>query len=554
MVQAGFYHTVILDCESGLRYTILWRKLISRKIRYRVIRMNKKVLVVGGSYFIGRSIVDAFLKGGYEVYVLNRGHVSVWDKRIHQIICDRDNGSLLKEALYQKSFEIVVDVCGLDSKQAEKLCSALDREKIEAFLFISSSAVYNVKTLEIPYKENDSLAENPYWWNYGTDKIKAEFYYTGHFVWTDTKLIILRPPYVYGENNYVQRESFIFKHIEENRPVIIPSSNPKLQFIYVQDLADFALSAVENVTENINIFNVGNKECLTAREWVNSCAKAAGGKVDIIEYDYELTGRNVREFFPFYDYDNVLDVSKMKSVYKKETDFVEGLKKAYSWYKKNADTIAFKENVTFNEKQILEELEKARIKAEEDNIQRTADTDDAEAEAWLKEQISVQRSIDLGTDEDFDTSSIEVRIKGGLQNDGSSETENTSSVYITKDKSMMNVLDVSSLISQGAPSRTAMSSILARAMEHSVCYALFEHEELIGFARVVTDMATVGYLCDFVIAETHRGKGYGRLLMEYIKNDETLTGCRIIVQETGYKKYLKKSGFADRNGYMEITL
>lgn len=533
--------------------------------------MSKRVLVVGGSYFIGRSIVDAFLRGGYDVHVLNRGHVPVWDRRIKHIICDRDNGSMLKEALYQKDFEIVVDVCGLDSKQAEKLCSALDREKIETFVFISSSAVYNVKTLEIPYKENDSLAENPYWWNYGADKIKAEFYYTGHFVWTNTKLIILRPPYVYGENNYVQRESFIFKHVEENRPVIIPSSNPKLQFIYAPDLADFALRAVENVEDNINIFNVGNSKCLTAREWVETCAKAAGGKAHIIEYDYELTGRNVREFFPFYDYDNVLDVSKMKSVYKWETDFIDGLRSAYNWYRKNADTIVFKENITFNENQILEELEKARAKAEEDSIIRTADAEDAEAEAWLKEQINAQRSIDLGTDEDFDTASIEVRRKGSQQADDSSEVLEVSSVYITKDKSLMNILDVSSLVSQAVPAKASMTNKLAKAMENSECYALFDEEELIGFARVVTDMATIGYLCDFVIDEASRGKGYGRLLMEYIESDEVLSGCKMIVQgtgckiavnEAGYKiveqdasskSVLKRAGFRESSGYMETV-
>ncbi len=505
--------------------------------------MNKRVLVVGGSYFIGRSIVDAFLRGGYDVHVLNRGHVQLWDRRIKQIICDRDNGSMLKEALYQKNFEIVVDVCGLDSKQAEKLCSALDREKIEAFVFISSSAVYNVKALEIPYKEDDSLAENPYWWNYGADKIKAEFYYTGHFVWTDTKLIIIRPPYVYGENNYVQRESFIFKHIEENRPIIIPASNPMLQFIYAPDLADFALRAVENVEENINIFNVGNSEHLTAREWVDACAKAVGGKADIIEYDYEMTGRNVREFFPFYDYDNVLDVSKMKSVYKWETDFIQGLRNAYDWYRANADTIAFKENVAFNESQILEELDKARVRAEEESIVRTADDEESEEEAWLKEQMRTQRSIDLGNDEDFDTSGIEYRKKGGEQE--ISESSRVTSVYVTKDKSLMNVLEVSSLLSQAVRVKASMAGKLAKAIENSECYALFEEEVLIGFARVVTDMVTMGYLCDFVIDETYRGKGYGRLLMEYIRSDETVSGYKIIVQESGYKEVLKKFGFSD---------
>lgn len=516
--------------------------------------MNKRVLVVGGSYFIGKSIVDTFLRAGYDVYVLNRGSVKPWDRRIKQIICDRDNGSMLKEALYQKDFEIVVDVCGLDSKQAERLCEALNREVIETFVFISSSAVYDVKALEIPYRENDRLGENPYWWDYGSDKIKAEFYYTGHFIWTDTKLIILRPPYVYGENNYVQRESFIFKHADEGKPVIIPASNPRLQFIYAPDLADFVLYAAENSSENINIYNVGNSDSMTAREWVEACAFAAGGKAEIIEFDNEATGRNVRDFFPFYDYDNVLDVSKMKSVYKRETDFIQGLRNAYAWYRENADTILFKENVAYNENQILEELKAEREKAERDSIVRTAASEDAEAAEWFAGQIEAQRSgkLDLGTDEDFDNESIIVRKKKGSGSQTAAVNgKKKNSVYISKDKSMMNVMDVYKLFGEASMASGRSTGDIAEAIANSECYALFDEDVMTGFARVVTDKVSIGFLCDFVVDTEYSGKGYESMLMDYIRSDETLSGVKIITSGRGEKAFLKKAGFSKTSGYME---
>lgn len=509
-------------------------RLYTVQMHHVDVHMNKRVLVVGGSYFIGRSIVDTFLRDGYEVYVLNRGSVKPWDRRIRQIICDRDNGSMLKEALYQKDFEIVIDVCGLDSKQAERLCEALNRETIETFVFLSSSAVYDVKALEIPYKENDRLEENPYWWNYGSDKIKAEFYYTGHFVWTNTKLVILRPPYVYGENNYVQRESFVFNHIDEGKPVIIPASNPRLQFIYAPDLADFVLYTVKNAKENINIFNVGNSGSMTAREWVETCALAAGGTARIIEYDYDATGRNVRDFFPFYDYDNVLDVSKMKSVYSKETDFLQGLRNAYAWYRKNADTIRFKENVAYNEKQILEELEAARKKAERDSIIRTAKNDDAEVEEWFAGQIEAQRngSLDFGMDN---------------RPDG----RKTEPVHISKDKSVMNVMDIYKLLAESSVVSGRSTGDIAKAVANSECYALFDEEEMAGFARVVTDKVSIGFLCDFVVGGQYTGKGYETMLMDYIKSDESLSGVKVLTSGGGEKVFLKRAGFSKASGYME---
>ena len=164
---------------------------------------------------------------------------------------------------------------------------------------------------------------------------------------------MLRPPYVYGEDNYAQRESFIFEHICNDKPVLIPKSNTKLQFIYTTDLAKIILELINKPLENINIYNVGNKEAVTAREWVEACSKAVGKPVNVIEYDYKLEGRGARDFFPFADYDNVLDVSKINKIYCEETDFIEGLKVAYKWYLDNKDNIVFKENVSENEKIIL---------------------------------------------------------------------------------------------------------------------------------------------------------------------------------------------------------
>lgn len=56
--------------------------------------------------------------------------------------------------------------------------------------------------------------------------------------------------------------------------------------------------------------------------------------------------------------------------------------------------------------------------------------------------------------------------------------------------------------------------VLARAIANSVCFGLYWGEDLIGFGRVVTDLATYAYWTDVVIADDHRGKGLGRWLSE----------------------------------------
>ena len=207
-----------------------------------------------------------------------------------------------------------------------------------------------------PFSEDTPLGRNKYWGDYGTNKIEAEEFFEKFFSKTNCDLIILRPLYVYGEYNYAQRESFIFEHLENNRLIIIPNKGElRLQFIYSTDLANIIVKLIESNTEEVCIFNVGNKEGVTIKEWINYCERVVGKKGKVIEYDYKSKNRSERDFFPFFDYDNVLNVNRIKKIYSIETDFEKGLKNAYEWYCDNKKSIVFKEEVRRNEIEIVKE-------------------------------------------------------------------------------------------------------------------------------------------------------------------------------------------------------
>jgi ribosomal protein S18 acetylase RimI-like enzyme len=70
------------------------------------------------------------------------------------------------------------------------------------------------------------------------------------------------------------------------------------------------------------------------------------------------------------------------------------------------------------------------------------------------------------------------------------------------------------------------AGVLDRAVANSVCFGVYEADQLVGFARVVTDLATFGYLTDVVIAPSHRGRGLGRWLTECIIAHPALQGFR----------------------------
>ena len=318
---------------------------------------EKTVLVLGGSYFIGLAIVRELADCGYKVYTLNRGSRRVSDSRVKNIVCDRNDGIGLKAVLNDISPSFVVDVSCLNGSQAELLCEALDTTRLEAFVFLSSSAGYKTDKLMIPFKESDAVGRNSYWLDYGTNKITAEGIYKRFLSDRGIRGIILRPPYMYGENNYVQRESFIFEHALTRRIVLVPQDDPLLHFCYAPDLAMLVCCMLErNDLTGVRTYNVGDSFAVRAVEWVDLCSEAIGRPVRVLRYDYKTAGRNVRDFFPFYDYDNVLDVTKIKSIYGIETSFEEGLRRAAASFVSVRSETVFKPLVTENEKAILKEL------------------------------------------------------------------------------------------------------------------------------------------------------------------------------------------------------
>lgn len=68
--------------------------------------------------------------------------------------------------------------------------------------------------------------------------------------------------------------------------------------------------------------------------------------------------------------------------------------------------------------------------------------------------------------------------------------------------------------------------IVQRAIEHSLCFGIYYHEQQVAFARVVTDRATFAYLADVFVIEEHRGKGLSKWLMECIHSHPDLQGLR----------------------------
>ena len=83
------------------------------------------------------------------------------------------------------------------------------------------------------------------------------------------------------------------------------------------------------------------------------------------------------------------------------------------------------------------------------------------------------------------------------------------------------------------------------SIEHSLCFGLYDGNQQVGFARVVTDYATFAWLCDVFVIESHRGRGLGKAMVARAVAHPELQGLKLFLLATrdAHELYRQYGGF-----------
>lgn len=224
--------------------------------------MMKTVLVLGGTRFIGRYILELLDTKIFDVYYFHRGKTCFHPKRrLTEILGDRTNEDDVRE-LFNQSFDIVIDVSG-EEYEMVKLSVQYAMVKQPYYIFVSSSSVYRQSTE--PHSEEDPL-DMKFSNFYTKAKILSEKLVESSF----RKYAIIRPSKVYGPYNHICRERYFFERIT-NQDSIVLTNDPILHFTYVEDLAEGVLQILNK--ELTGIFNVAGKEAVRLSRFIEEIAK-----------------------------------------------------------------------------------------------------------------------------------------------------------------------------------------------------------------------------------------------------------------------------------------
>ncbi|MEP0943574.1 MAG: GNAT family N-acetyltransferase [Rhizobiaceae bacterium] len=89
-------------------------------------------------------------------------------------------------------------------------------------------------------------------------------------------------------------------------------------------------------------------------------------------------------------------------------------------------------------------------------------------------------------------------------------------ITISNDRSLIDFERLGSFIQNAYWGKGRSRQTIQASFDGSLCFIAMEQGHQVGFARVITDYAVLGYICDVMVFEEHRGRGISKLIMQEI--------------------------------------
>jgi nucleoside-diphosphate-sugar epimerase len=274
-----------------------------------------RVLLIGGSGFIGPHVVAELAKSGHEIAILHRGRVAVPPHL--SIVGDRAKLAASRDEIKAFAPDVVVDLITSSERHATDLLDVMRgitrrlvvRSSMDVYracgvlhgfesgplepLPLTESSPLRTKLQTYPPKQIAMLQQVFGWLDTEYDKIPAEraLLADGEFA-----VAILRLPMVYGPGDALRRFHPLVKRIDDGRnAIIVPVAPWRASKGYVEDVAfAIALAAQDTGRTRSRVYNVGEREALSELEWAELVAHVASWRGELVTLPEELTPPHLR--------------------------------------------------------------------------------------------------------------------------------------------------------------------------------------------------------------------------------------------------------------------
>lgn len=315
-----------------------------------------KILIIGGTRFMGPHVAKKLAADGHNVTVFHRGVTATTIiENVGEIIGDRNNLKYFSKEFVKLKPDVVLDMILLTESQAKDLVEVLSG--IAGRLVVASSCdVYRnydmmrgeeldstpvdkitedspLREKLYPYRK-DVPRENQILFNY--DKILVE-----RVVMSNGKLpaTVLRLPMVYGPGDYQHRFYGYIRRMIDNRPAILIDENQagwRITRGYVENCAEAIYLAINDEKAAGRIYNVGEPQALPEKGWIEKLAEITGWGGKIIDLPKDKLPDHLKgnEYWQYHlDVDTTLIRKDLGFTEKTERE--EALRRTIEWERNN---------------------------------------------------------------------------------------------------------------------------------------------------------------------------------------------------------------------------
>jgi nucleoside-diphosphate-sugar epimerase len=305
-----------------------------------------RIILLGGTRFIGRAILRELAQARHEVLIIHRGQ-HVCEETFGMTVVHADRNSLSEVAATLTAFraDALIDTCAVCQADTATVLEVMPKDL--KLVVLSSCDVYRAYGClqqdrddePMPLDEHSSVRDerHPYRGkNIGRDdyeKLEVEELYL------QRGGTVCRLPMVFGEHDYQRREEFVLRRIRAGRSRMPIGPGCFLWTRgYVGDIARGVRLAVESDSARGEIFNLGEQRTWSIRRWIEEIVRASGAKIELVEVpcatlpeDVSLTG-NVSQHL-------LLDVGKAARVLGfSVSDAASNVARSVHWHLANRPT------------------------------------------------------------------------------------------------------------------------------------------------------------------------------------------------------------------------
>mgnify|MGYP001363971206 CR=1 FL=1 len=248
------------------------------------------ILVMGGTRFVGKSLVNKLLSYGYSIDIFTRGNKPSPDNT-NLIKGDRNNlDDILK--IKKNKYDLVFDISGREMEQTKILLENIG-DSFKRYVYVSSAGVYK-NNEELPISENQPLDVQ--------SRHKGKFEAENWLINQKIPFTSFRPTYIYGPNNYNKIENWFFERIFHTKKIPMPGDGSIItQLGHVSDLTDAMILSIESEKARNKIYNCSGKRGITIKGLIHKCIEICNyelNDIELVSFDYKKLEAKSRKSFP----------------------------------------------------------------------------------------------------------------------------------------------------------------------------------------------------------------------------------------------------------------